>query len=229
MQEFIASVDLWDKELLLFLNGFHNSFFDGLMYMFSDKFVWIPMYCAMLWPIIKNKRYGAVTVIVCIALCVLFADQFASGICKPFFERFRPAHDPEIGQWVHTVAGGRGGKYGFISSHASNTFAVAVFTALLFRNRLQAVIIFVWAVVNCYSRIYLGYHFPMDLFFGALAGVAVGFICWGIYISANKYLPEKTGSKEPYSFKNSDFALLTVVFIVTIFHISLFASKGFIV
>lgn len=217
-----------DKELLLFLNGLHNSFFDGFMYWISDRWIWIPMYAALLYPIVLRKRWGTWLIAVCIALCVLFADQFASGFCKPFFERFRPSHDPTIMDMVHIVEGDRSGLYGFISSHAANTFAVAVFTICLFRKWIQAVPIVLWAILNSYSRIYLGVHFPLDILAGALAGVIVGLVCYYIYIMGLKYLPASVTGKAESVFDNADFIPFILVLVLTFFFICLFASRGFV-
>lgn len=218
----------WDKELLLFLNGLHNSFFDGFMYWISDRWIWIPMYAALLYPIVLRKKWGTVLIAVCIALCVLFADQFASGFCKPFFERFRPSHDPAIMDMVHIVEGNRSGLYGFISSHAANTFAVAVFTICLFRKCIQAVPVILWALLNSYSRIYLGVHFPVDILAGTLAGVVVGFVCYYIYVLGLKYLPASITGKAESAFDNADFIPFILVLILTLFFICLFASRGFV-
>lgn len=217
-----------DKEILLFLNGLHNSFFDGFMYWISDRWIWIPMYAALLYPIIVRKKQGTVLVAVCIALCVLFADQFASGFCKPFFERLRPSHDPAIMDMVHIVKGNRSGLYGFISSHAANTFAVAVFTICLFRKWMEAVPVVLWALLNSYSRIYLGVHFPLDIIMGALAGTVVGFACYGIYLAGMKYLPASITGKAESAFDNADFIPLIIVLVLTIFFICLFSSRGFV-
>lgn len=235
MTEFFEALIDWDKCALLFVNGMHTSFWDGFMYWISDKWIWIPFYAAMLWPIIKRRSWATIPAAVAIALCVVFADQFASGFCKPFFERFRPSYDPEIGDMVHIVAGGRGGAYGFISSHAANTFAVATFTVMLFRNWQHGVVVGIWALLNCYSRMYLGYHFPLDLICGALAGAAIGALCYLIYMGMLKVWPAKLAAV-PLSpsfgstdFAHRDFAPMTAIFALSIFYISLFASYGFIV
>lgn len=116
-----------------------------------------------------------------VGLCVLIADQVASGFCKPFFERLRPTHDPELKDILHIVNDYRSSLYGFCSSHASNTFGIATLTCLLFRNKCYSALIFSWAALNCYSRMYLGVHFPLDIVCGALVGVAAGYISYCLY------------------------------------------------
>lgn len=100
---------------------------------------------------------------------------------KPFFARPRPSHEPGLAGLLHLVNGYKGGAYGFASSHAANTFGVAMFIYLLFRSRYAWIsAIFVWAAVMSYTRIYLGVHYPGDIFAGALVGSACGvaaFLC----------------------------------------------------
>lgn len=164
-----------DKTLLLELNGSHSLFWDGFMWIVTSTSTWIPAGAVLLYIIFKNKKIGhAFTILLMIALVITLADQIASGICKPYFCRFRPTQDPEIMYLVHTVNGYRGGLYGFISSHAANTFAVAVFMSLLFRYWGATVMMFLWAIIPSFSRIYLGVHYPGDILFGALEGCIVG-------------------------------------------------------
>ena len=126
----------------------------------------------MVW-VKQQTRYKAVFFI-SEALVILLADQFSSSFCKPYFARFRPAQDPQIMYMVDVVNGYRGGRYGFISSHAANTFAVCMFLSLLVRHLYMTCSLVLWAVLCSYSRIYLGVHYPGDILFGALWGILVG-------------------------------------------------------
>jgi undecaprenyl-diphosphatase len=107
------------------------------------------------------------------ALCILLADQISSTFIKPWVARLRPTHDPELMFQIRYITG-RAGQYGFVSSHAANTFAVATFMSLVFRHRLTTLCLFLWAAIVGYSRIYLGVHFPLDVVCGGLLGVVVG-------------------------------------------------------
>lgn len=130
-----------DKELLLTLNGSSSLFWDGFMWTVSGTKIWIPVGAMLLYIIFKNTKFTqGLLILVMLVLTVTLADQFSSGLCKPLFMRFRPAQDPEIMYMVNVVNGYRGGAYGFISSHAANTFAVATFVALLIRNCWMTVI-----------------------------------------------------------------------------------------
>ena len=106
-----------------------------------------------------------------IALTITFADQVCAGLIRPVVERLRPAN-PEnpISDLVHVVNNYRGGRYGFPSCHASNSFGLAFFLVFLFRKQWLSLFILLWATLNCYTRIYLGVHYPGDLIVGAVIG-----------------------------------------------------------
>jgi undecaprenyl-diphosphatase len=177
----------WDRELLVNINSLNTPFWDNIMWWISDRFVWIPLYLSIVFFLFKIKGRDAMIAALAVGLCVLIADQVASGFCKPFFERLRPSHDPELKDIIHIVNNYRSALYGFCSSHASNTFGIATLTCLLFRNKWYAALIYSWAVLNCYSRMYLGVHFPLDIICGALVGVAAGYIPYYLY----KYVVNK--------------------------------------
>ncbi|WP_035727694.1 phosphatase PAP2 family protein [Eisenibacter elegans] len=166
----------WDTDLFLWLNQRHLPILDSLMFNLSKTTVWIPFYLGLLvmayYSLAKNLRQTLLLVIF-IALTVVAADRFTSGVMKPYFERLRPSHEPSLQGQVHLVNDYRGGKYGFASSHAANTFALATFfgVALYDRWPLWARLgLFGWAVLVSYTRIYLGVHYPADILAGALVG-----------------------------------------------------------
>lgn len=180
MELFNALIE-WDRELLVNINSLNAPFWDNIMWWISDRFVWIPLYLSIIFFLVKIKGKDAMIGALAVGLCILIADQVASGFCKPFFERLRPTHDHELKDILHIVNDYRSSLYGFCSSHASNTFGIATLTCLLFRNRWYAALIFSWALLNCYSRMYLGVHFPLDIICGALVGVAAGYISYYLY------------------------------------------------
>lgn len=168
-----------DEQLFLYLNGLHYNSLDAIMYWISEKYTWIPFYAVLLGIIIWKFKTKAIYILLGIGLVILFADQFTSGFMKPYFERFRPCHDPDLAGMVYLVKG-CGGKFGFASSHAANTFGLATFVFLLFHNIYKYTgLLFVWAFVVSYSRIYLGVHYPLDIIIGGIIGII---IAWLIYV-----------------------------------------------
>lgn len=172
----IDTLESWDKSLFKVLNGAHSEIFDALMPWISNKYVWIPLYALLLYFLIRRSGFAAWQVIVGIALLILISDQVASGILKPWVERLRPCYDPELEGQVHLLKG-CGGRFGFASSHASNSFAIAMFCWLLLKDSVRHIwLLFVWAAVVAYSRVYLGVHFPGDIIVGAIIGLLSGIV-----------------------------------------------------
>ena len=174
--EFFQSILEWDKELFLFLNGFHNDFWDTIMLMITRKETWFPFYGIILWYFIKNYRSKAILIVVAIALLILASDQL-SGLLKITIQRFRPVYEPTIEHLVHNVLR-KGGRYGFVSAHAANSVAILVFTSRIFKRRSYYILLLIWTLAFCYSRIYSGVHYPLDLAGGALLGWGVGVLVY---------------------------------------------------
>jgi len=167
-------LDKADKELFLFLNGMHNPFFDEVMWMVSNKFLWIPIYILLVYFMFKYYNQEGLVWLIGIIILVILTDQFTSTLLKPSFGRLRPCHDPEIMALVHNVKR-CGGLYGFVSGHSANSFAIATFSFMIFYNKLRYIwLLFPWAVVIAYSRIYLGVHYPGDILIGAIIGIIFG-------------------------------------------------------
>lgn len=163
-----------DRELLLYLNSYHSPWLDTLMMWVTMTEVWIPLYLVLIALIIRTYRKDSWIILLGVALTILFADQITSQLMKPFFARLRPSQDPALEGIVHIVDGYRGGLYGFASGHAANTFGVAFFCWSTLRAGHKWIwLVFFWAVLMTYSRIYLGVHYPGDI----LVGMIVGILC----------------------------------------------------
>ena len=143
---------------------------------------WIPLGIVLLYVLMRMKNWkNALLVILCVAIAITLADQMASGIFKPLVARLRPSHTPELQGVIDLVGDYRGGRYGFFSSHAANTCAVAVFLSLLFRKRVFTVAICSWAMINSWTRLYLGVHYVGDIMVGLIWGALVGWMVFRLY------------------------------------------------
>jgi undecaprenyl-diphosphatase len=173
----VETLNRIDQRWLLWLNGHHSVFFDRFMYFVSDKYVWIPFYIFLAVFLIWKYRRNSVWIFVSVIVLILLSDQFANFL-KEGVRRYRPCKDPEIGYLVHIVNGYCRSSYGFVSGHAANSFALATFLSLIFRNKWATIGLFIWAAMVSFSRVYLGVHYPGDVLGGAVLGVL---LAWGTF------------------------------------------------
>lgn len=181
-----------DAEALLAVNGMYSSFQDAFWWMVSAKWSSALLVLSLLWILIHKNRRHALLVLAMVALAVLLADQVSSGLIKHLVERLRPTHDPSLENAVHIVNGYRGGMYGFVSSHAANFFAIATLVSFIMRHRLVVIALYGWGLAQCYSRMYLGVHYPGDILGGIIVGVLAGWLVWRLmcWIQYRWRLPE---------------------------------------
>lgn len=190
---FFKEIILWladlDARLLLIVNGAHSPFFDAVMWCISGRWIWVPFYIVLTYMLFRRFSWKrAMLCLLTIGLIILAADQTCASLIRPEVCRLRPANlNNTLSHLVHVVNGYRGGRYGFPSCHAANTFALAMFMSLVFRNKRFTVMMFSWAIVVSYSRMYLGVHYFGDLFCGA----CVGSLFAVLFYSLLKFLCEK--------------------------------------
>lgn len=172
-----------DKQLLLMVNGSDSLFLDYLVMTLTNAKTWILLYIALFYVVLKanNTVRDILLVLAAAGLCVLLAGTVDDMLVKPTVARWRPGRDPEIGLLVDTVDGYRGGKYGFFSAHASNTFSIALFFSLLMRRRLFVLAMLAYSLLNCWTRLYLGVHYPGDITVGLLWGALVGYSVYRLH------------------------------------------------
>ncbi|MBG8554785.1 phosphatase PAP2 family protein [Hymenobacter guriensis] len=175
MIEQLQHLDRW---LLVAANSRHTARLDAWMVFFSDRLVWFPAYFVLV--VVLCYLYGrrATLLLPLLGLSVLLADVVSSRLFKPYFARLRPCHDADLSATLNLV-NGCGGQFGFLSSHAANAFALAVFVEILLPRhyRVAKVLLFIWATLVSYSRIYLGAHYPSDVLAGILLGSLMAWLC----------------------------------------------------
>ena len=212
----------FDRWLLLAVNGSDSLYFDGVVRTLTTAATWIPLYIALFYLVMKNNNSvrKIFFIVACAGLCYLLAGAVDDSIVKPLVARWRPTHDPVIGWQVDVVDGYRGGRYGFFSAHASNTFSLAVFFSLLVRSRVLTIALVLWSLVNCWTRLYLGVHFPGDILAGLLWGAVVGTVVYIFYLRIERHYA--TGMKfissqytvTGYQFSDIDVVISTLLFTV---------------
>lgn len=209
----IQSIKQIDQSIFLFFNGMHNPFWDVVMPLFTQTATWSIFYVTLLYFIIRKYRMKAIAALVLLTLSIVIADQF-SVFVKETVQRLRPTHDPDIQHLVHNVYR-KGGLYGYFSSHATNTFAVAAFTARLFKNTRFQLLIYLWAALVSYTRIYLGVHYPFDVLTGALVGLLIGQLMYRLFLIIEKrFLLLKLPKLAETSLSNQETFSLFMVFLI---------------
>lgn len=170
----------WDRRAMVALNlsGQHTHFLDNFFWMVSDILVWAPVMVAFFYVIIKHEKRDSLFVFLAVVLLFLLCDRVSSGLLKPNIARFRPSRDPMVMDLLTYVHEYRGGRFGFPSSHAANSFGFMVLSSLILKNRKYTVCALCWATMCAYSRIYLGVHFPLDILCGTVLGILFGYLCY---------------------------------------------------
>ena len=208
-----------DTDALLAINGLHDTFQDALWWMVSAKWASLLIVLALVWILLHENRRHALLVLAMLVLAILLADQVSSGLIKHLVERLRPTHDPSLGDAVHVINGYRGGMYGFVSSHAANSFAAAMLLTLVMRHRMVTFSLFTWALLQCYSRVYLGVHYPGDILGGIAVGILAGWLVWCLmrWIQRRWHLPDGYYTRTDARVIASSFAITIIILVIAAF------------
>ncbi len=179
MLEYLKHIDV---KFLLAINGMHTPFLDDCMLLVTNRFTWIPLYVLIIAFLYWKKQRTFLLILFFIILTVVCSDLFASSFMKPLFQRLRPCHDIRVNTFLYMLKDSCGGKYGFVSSHAANTFGLAMFLFLLLRNEYRWIgLFFFWAALVSLSRVYLGVHYPFDILVGGMSGIVMAVIFYSLY------------------------------------------------
>lgn len=176
----------WDTELFLTLNNLGSESWDSTWLLISGTQIWIPLYAILIFFLIKTYKGHAIWIAIIIALANVFFTDFGSvWLFKEQVQRLRPCHVEALISQMRLVKEGCGGQYGFLSSHASNTFGIAMLIGLLTYKKYRFIlfVLLFWALIVCFSRIYLGVHYPLDVICGALYGAMCGAMMYFLFVT----------------------------------------------
>ena len=208
-----------DLALLHFFNGSQSAIFDQFILTLTNGLTWIPLYIALFVMVLKNNEsMSQIFIIVgCCAMGVIFSAGVDDLLVKTLVGRPRPAQDLAIKYTIDTALGYRESGFSFFSAHAANTFTLAIYMIFLVRNRAFTIAMTLWSLLNCYTRLYLGVHYPSDILCGLLFGTAVGSIAYWIHLRLYykvtphfRYVSEAY-TKTGYSIGDIDMVIATLV------------------
>lgn len=216
-----------DMQVLILFNGSDNIMLDQMVQILTSGLTWIPLYVMLFFVVMRNNEtMGQIALVVGSAIfCVLFADGLVDGIIKQLAERWRPSNDPTFKYMVQVVDDIRPKGYSFCSAHAANTMSLAVFFSLLIRSKMLTITLVIWSLINCWTRLYLGVHYPSDILCGMIIGIIVGILVYLLYYKiylrispkinyiSNQYT--STGYDHDDIDKAMVILMLTLVYVVT--------------
>ncbi|MGI6233613.1 MAG: phosphatase PAP2 family protein [Prevotella sp.] len=177
----LSSLVRTDRQLMQLLNGDAGAMVDRFWYAYSSFRVWtlvMGMVAVSLWTVCGGTWRRRLVFLVVVVLLLAFLDQLSSGVIKPLVGRLRPSHDPAICGLLHYVGDYRGGRYGFVSGHATNIVGLVTWLCLVYKDKLSRSMFLLFAVMMCYSRIYLGVHYPGDILAGAILGASISTVVY---------------------------------------------------
>lgn len=195
---FFDKIIEYDKQLLVYLNGLGTETWDMFWLSITDQLSWIPLYLLFFYLIFKSFGWKkGVALLLLTAVLVTFSDQFTVFL-KNYFERLRPNRDPQINEIIRILK--NNSSFSFVSGHATTSMAVSLFMHLKLKKYYPyTAFFFIWPLLFSYSRMYIGVHFPLDVFFGALLGMGIGFAFYKLSIPLMNWVDSKFKQPSDYS------------------------------
>jgi len=184
-------LDIWpslekaDQALFELINGqWTMPFFDVFMPWMRTSEHWFPFYLALVGYVFYRWGWKAWKWLFVLAITIGLSDQLSSFLFKPFFHRLRPCADPAMLTHVKLLLGACPTNFSFTSSHATNHFSLAIFVFMTLQPLFKkyTYLFFVWAGIICYAQVYVGVHYPLDVFAGALLGLMIGYVGARLYL-----------------------------------------------
>ncbi len=210
-----------DEYILYWFNGSNSLFEDGLVSLLTSGMTWIPLYIALFYLVMKNNdTMGQIMLIVgSIILCIILTGGIDDIFIKPWIGRVRPCNDPDINAHLNLITGQVESGFSFFSAHAANTMSLAVFLCLLIKDSIFKIVMIGWSLLNGWSRLYLGVHFPSDVLFGLLYGAVIGILIFSFYkrfYSEMSFQTTYISSQYTSSgYERKDIDVVLVVFLLT--------------
>lgn len=207
-----------DHQLLFALNGSDSLFLDGMMMTLTSSVTWIPLYVALFYLVIKNNEtmMQIFLVIGFATLCLFLSSGMADVFIKPLVGRIRPCNDSMLKYQIDVVDQYSPRTFSFFSGHASNTFSIALFLCLLVRSSLFSFFMITWSLLNAYTRLYLGVHYPSDVLVGFAWATVVGFSTYWMYCRVSRKLSANTNyissqyTQTGYNYKDVHLVILVM-------------------
>ncbi len=209
-----------DRKVLYFLNGSDSLFMDSVIGTLTNGLTWIPLYLSLIYLVIKNKEsvFQILITLGFAAICILVTAGLTDLLIKPWVARLRPCMDPSVKYLIDTVSGFSSKDFSFWSAHAANTSSITVFVSLLIREKKMTISMILWCLLNCYTRLYLGMHYPTDIICGLLAGIIIGGVVYYLYEKVYYHVTPKINYISSH-FTSTGFAIsdIDVVFTMMVF------------
>lgn len=218
----LESIIAVDQQVLMWFNGSNSLFLDSIVPLLTSSSTWIPLYISLLYLVVKNNESMAQIglVVGSALLCVLLAGGVDDAVIKPLVGRLRPCNDPVISGQLNLINGTLEQSFSFFSAHAANTMSLAVFLCFLVRDRLFNAFIVCWSLVNCWTRLYLGVHYPTDVIVGIVYGGIVGFgvyiLFYKIYYKFNPNLNYISSQYTTTGYAKDDIDVVIAVMVITV-------------